>query len=295
MIAGQAEQAVDDFALLLDRCVGATEIDAGILASCAIASECEIGGVAGVVHALAQQRRSIGAFEHGAAQLLGLGGCEKIVDRAFDPRLVGEKRAASRALPGSPNLRFRSGAVGLDGGGPEHDGQATAGDLELGERSPDPRVVREGEPHRTVDIERLREARGDGLRGIAEGNIATETARELGIDGSPEAAWRRSAGDQAGDQREPKHAANLTRALEPAGLVAGVFDGRDQTDHRHLVVDDLRLAARQVDLDGRHAGDFAQGVVDMFPAAVARHAGDPQGGDHEPVIAWRSSTYPCWG
>jgi hypothetical protein len=60
---------------LLDRCLGATEIDAGILACRAIASECEIGGVAGVVHALAQQRRGIGSFEHGAAQLLGLGGC----------------------------------------------------------------------------------------------------------------------------------------------------------------------------------------------------------------------------
>ena len=70
------------------------------------------------------------------------------------------------------------------------------------------------------------------------------------------------------------------------GRVAGIVDGRDEgRDRRLLVVDDLRSPVRQIDLDRRHAGHFPQRRIDVFDAAVARHTGDPQGGDHVVTVA----------
>jgi two-component system chemotaxis sensor kinase CheA len=51
------------------------------------------------------------------------------------------------------------------------------------------------------------------------------------------------------------------------------------------LVHDLGPTIREVDLHGAHAGHFAEGRGDVLDAPVARHAGDPQGGDHAATVA----------
>jgi len=81
-------------------------------------------------------------------------------------------------------------------------------------------------------------------------------------------------------------------SLDPAlfgrrdGFVAGRINGGDEGgDRGFLVVDDLRSTLGQIDLDRRHAGHLPQRCVDVFDTAVARHTGDPQGGDHLATLA----------
>lgn len=68
------------------------------------------------------------------------------------------------------------------------------------------------------------------------------------------------------------------------GFVPGLGDRGDQRLDGCLV-HDLGPTIREVDLDGRNARNFTEGRVDVFDTAVARHTGDPQGGDHAATVA----------
>ena len=71
------------------------------------------------------------------------------------------------------------------------------------------------------------------------------------------------------------------------GLVPRGDDRRDERGNGSLVavVHDLRARLAEVDLDRGDAGNLSQRRVDVFDTPVARHAGDPQGGDHEATVA----------
>lgn len=67
-------------------------------------------------------------------------------------------------------------------------------------------------------------------------------------------------------------------------FVTGFCDGGDQGRNR-CVMHDLGPTIREVDVDRGDAGDLAERRGDVFDAPVARHAGDPQGGDHTVTVA----------
>ena len=71
------------------------------------------------------------------------------------------------------------------------------------------------------------------------------------------------------------------------GVIAGGFDRGDERRYWTLlgVVYDLGACGREIDLDGRHTAHLSQRRIDVLHAAVARHPGDLQGGDHEATVA----------
>ena len=71
------------------------------------------------------------------------------------------------------------------------------------------------------------------------------------------------------------------------GRISGTLDRGDEgRDGRLLgIVDDLRARLREDHLDGGHTGHCPKSLVDMLHAAVAGHACNRQGGDHDGTLA----------
>jgi hypothetical protein len=67
-------------------------------------------------------------------------------------------------------------------------------------------------------------------------------------------------------------------------FVARAGDRCDQRVDGRLV-HDLGPTSPEIDRDGRNAGYLTKCRVYVFDAAIARHAGDPQGGDHVATVA----------